>query len=160
MLGLDINETADVTLAGGTWRIGVVPWGKLESLQMALMEAADARVVASTKVVASKGDEAATNAAVREWQRASVPYMEACAEIVRWGVRSTPVERLNAIPLGVEKIDGVEVPVLDRRVLEVLKRTSGPTAEDGSLTPRLIDSLASLVINENKISAEDLLGFK
>lgn len=160
MLGLDINETTEVEVAGGKWRIGMVPWGKLEALRLAMLEAADARVAASAKVVASKGDDAATTAAVREWQRASVPYLEACAEIVRWGVRSTPVERLNAIPLGSEKVDGVEVPVLDRRVLEVLKRAEGPKAVDGSLSLRLIDSLATVVLTENSVSAEDLLGFK
>lgn len=164
MIGLDINETTEVEVAGGKWRVGVVPWGKMEALRLALGEAADARTAASQKVIDAKGDEAATAAAVREWQRASVPYLEACAEIVRWGVRSTPVERLNAIPMGSEKADGVEVQVLDRRVVEVLKRTRGPEEldEDGKpkLTPRLVDSLALAVITENDVSAEDLLGFK
>lgn len=160
MIGLDINETVDVELSGGTWRIGVIPWGTLEALRLTLGEAGDARAGASEKVIAAKGDDVATNAAVREWQRANVPYVEACAEIVRWGVRSTPVEALNSIPLGSEKVDGVEVPVLDRRVVEVLKRASPPVADDGSLAPRLIDSLAALVLTKNSVTTDDLLGFK
>lgn len=155
MLGLDITESEEIEVYGGKWRIGAIPWGKLELLRLALSRAYEGVTAAGARL-RDATDEAGKREAVHDWQAARVPYLEAAGEIVRYGVRATPSAALNAVPLGREQVAGVEVPVLSPSVVEVLKRVeqTGPDA------PRLIDALAARVLEANELRPEDLLGFE
>lgn len=155
MLGLDLTERVEVEILGAKWTLKPIPWAKLETLRIALAEASDALQAASKKAADAQKGEGKTRA-LREFERANVPYLAACAELVRWGVDRTPSERLNAVPRVTETFAGQSFEVLAPAVGEALCRVTYDP-DDGL---RLVDAVAARVMEANSVEKDDLLGFR
>ena len=142
MFGLDLSDTKDHEHGGVTWKIGAVPWAKLEALRADFLQH-----------LAELGDAPAADAAPATHaarRLAAIPLTQACGEVVRWGVKGWD---LAGFPFETrpESFAGQSFPVLTDRLVDLLCRV------DRGL---LVEVLAIEVFKANAVSEEDLVGFR
>jgi hypothetical protein len=135
MMGIDLSDTVEVEVAGKPWRVGLVPYGQLETLRLRLLRSRETWL-------AAESDGEARDAA-------SVAVSEAMSEIVRWGLRSWP----SATPMPTEReaFAGRSFDLLARPMLDKLCHVRGGG---------LVADLAVAVLDANRLDEDTLLGFQ
>jgi hypothetical protein len=132
VMGLDLADSREVEVEGYRWRVGLVPFTRLETLRMRLLRAREAWL-------AAEGDARDEHA---------LALSEALAEIVRWGLRGWP--SAEPLPTEPETFGGRTFALVSRPILDRLCHVRGGA---------LVSDLAVAVLDANRLDEATLLGF-